>query len=198
MRHHYVYYSYEEFGRGYIGSRTCNCLPEEDTDYFGSFTEKTFNPVAKIILKSDYKTRREATADEVILHNAYDIAKNPHFVNRAKQRGEGFSTEGTKLRKETRQKLSEAKTGRNLSENHRLKISRAQTGEKNHNYGKPLSEEAKQNLSEKNSGEGNPMFGKTGDNHPVGGTTWWVNSNCDTIRRSECPGPGWQPGRKWR
>ena len=32
--YHYVYYSYEEYGRGYIGSRTCRCLPEEDINYF--------------------------------------------------------------------------------------------------------------------------------------------------------------------
>ncbi len=48
---HYVYYSYEEWGRGYIGSRTCKCHAKDDVKYFGSFLDKTFNPTQKIILK---------------------------------------------------------------------------------------------------------------------------------------------------
>jgi hypothetical protein len=39
--HFYVYYSYEEYGRGYIGQRQCKCLPEKDVNYFGSFHDKT-------------------------------------------------------------------------------------------------------------------------------------------------------------
>ena len=50
-KYFYVYYSYEEFGRGYIGSRICKCLPEEDIKYFGSYKDKTFNPTEKIILE---------------------------------------------------------------------------------------------------------------------------------------------------
>ena len=52
MKHFYVYYSYEEYGRGYIGKRECKCLPEEDVSYFGSFKDKTFNPTQKIILET--------------------------------------------------------------------------------------------------------------------------------------------------
>jgi predicted 2-oxoglutarate/Fe(II)-dependent dioxygenase YbiX len=33
MESHYVYYSYEEFGRGYIGCRTCECLPRRRSIY---------------------------------------------------------------------------------------------------------------------------------------------------------------------
>jgi len=83
--YHYTYYSYEEWGMGYFGSRSCDCLPEEDVNYFGSFSDKNFNPTYKIILKSDYKTREEATSDEIILHNFYEVDKNPHFANKAKQ-----------------------------------------------------------------------------------------------------------------
>jgi general stress protein YciG len=82
--YYYTYYSYEEWGRGYIGSRGCYCLPEEDIRYFGSFGDKTFKPTQKIILKSDYSTREEALADEIILHDFYDVANNSHFANRAK------------------------------------------------------------------------------------------------------------------
>lgn len=83
--YHYTYYSYEEYGRGYIGSRTCKCLPEEDVKYFGSFKDKTFKPTCKIILKSDYFTREEAYADEIILQQHYKVVENPHFANKAYQ-----------------------------------------------------------------------------------------------------------------
>lgn len=82
---HYTYYSYEEWGRGYIGSRSCKCLPEDDVKYFGSFKDKTFNPTHKIILRSDYKTREECLADEVLLHEFYRVHLNSHFANLAKQ-----------------------------------------------------------------------------------------------------------------
>ena len=82
--YYYTYYSYEEYGRGYFGSRGCGCLPEEDVRYLGSFTDKTFKPTQKIILKDDYATREEAYADEIILHDYYDVGNNPHFANRAK------------------------------------------------------------------------------------------------------------------
>ena len=87
--YHYTYYSYEEWGRGYIGCRSCNCLPEEDVNYLGSFYDKTFNPTQKIIL-GIYETREQAIEAEVILHDFYDVANNPHFANRAKQTSTKF------------------------------------------------------------------------------------------------------------
>jgi len=88
--YHYTYYSYEEWGRGYFGVRSCDCLPEEDVRYFGTYKDKTFKPTQKIILKSDYITRAEANADEIILHDYYDVGNNPHFANRAKSSSTGF------------------------------------------------------------------------------------------------------------
>jgi hypothetical protein len=85
QEYYYTYYSYEEWGRGYFGSRGCKCLPEEDIKYFGSFSDKNFNPTQKIILKSDYSTREEAYVDEIILQRYYKVVENPHFVNRAYQ-----------------------------------------------------------------------------------------------------------------
>jgi hypothetical protein len=87
--YHYTYYSYEEYGRGYIGSRTCECLPEYDIRYFGSFYDKTFKPTQKIILKT-YEFREDALNDEVILHNFYEVHINPHFANQAKQTSNKF------------------------------------------------------------------------------------------------------------
>jgi hypothetical protein len=89
--YHYVYYSYEEYDRGYIGSRTCKCLPEEDIKYFGSFKDKAFKPTQKIILKSDYATREEAYTDEIILQQYYKVVENPHFANRAYQTSTKFN-----------------------------------------------------------------------------------------------------------
>ena len=83
--YYYTYYSYEEWGRGYFGSRGCKCLPEEDVKYLGSSKDKTFKPKYKIILKDDYATREEAYADEIILQEYYKVVENPHFANRAYQ-----------------------------------------------------------------------------------------------------------------
>jgi hypothetical protein len=88
--YYYTYYSYEEWGRGYFGSRGCECLPEEDVKYFGSFSDKTFKPTQKIILKSDYATREEAYADEIILQQYYKVVENPHFANKAYQTSTKF------------------------------------------------------------------------------------------------------------
>ena len=88
--YYYTYYSYEEWGKGYFGSRTCKCLPEEDIKYFGSFSDKTFKPTQKIILKDDYATREEAYADEIILQRFYKVVENPHFSNRAYQTSTKF------------------------------------------------------------------------------------------------------------
>jgi hypothetical protein len=86
---YYTYYSYEPFGRGYIGSRGCKCSPMED-EYFGSFTDKTFNPTEKIIL-TEHQTRKEALETEVKLHEFYQVHINPHFANKAKITSSLFS-----------------------------------------------------------------------------------------------------------
>lgn len=107
--YYYTYYSYEEWGKGYIGSRGCKCLPEEDIKYFGSFKDKAFKPTQKIILKSDYATREEAYVDEIILQHYYKVVENQHFVNRAYQTSTKFYVP-----------IEQAKeTGRKVQENNR-------------------------------------------------------------------------------
>lgn len=117
-KHFYVYYSYEEFGRGYIGSRGCKCLPEEDSRYYGSFRDKNFNPTQKIIL-GVYESRKDAYEAEILLHEFYDIARNPHFANRSKMLTAGFSVEGVPIGK-----------GKILSEEHKRKIRESNIGKK--------------------------------------------------------------------
>lgn len=88
--YYYTYYSYEEWGRGYIGSRKCYCLPEEDVKYLGSSKDKTFRPTQKIILKDNYATREEAYADEIFLQQYYKVVENSHFANRSYQTSTKF------------------------------------------------------------------------------------------------------------
>ena len=210
---HYVYRSYEPLGRSYIGSRTCKC-PIEDDSYMGSYTDKTFSPTQKEIL-AICETRKEALRTEMFFHEMYDVARSPMFANRAKQTGTGFTTQGTTPSEETRQKLSEAKSGEN-----------------NPMFGKNHAEETRQKISEAKIGENNPQFGKTGEDssrfgkthteeakQKIGkaskgripseetrqkirekslGSLWYVNSTGETCFCQNSPGPEWQRGRKWR
>jgi len=89
MKHFYVYYSYEEYGRGYIGKRECECLPDEDINYLGSFHDKSFYPTQKIILET-FENVEKALEAECALHDFYEVDKNPHFANRAKQTSKKF------------------------------------------------------------------------------------------------------------
>jgi general stress protein YciG len=87
---YYTYYSYEEFGRGYIGKRSCKCSPEEDVKYFGSYRDKTFKPTQKIILET-YDTVEEALADEIKVQRFFKVVENSHFANQAYQSSNKFS-----------------------------------------------------------------------------------------------------------
>lgn len=109
-KHHYVYYSYEEWGRGYIGVRSCDCMPEEDTKYFGSFKDKTFKPTGKTILFV-CKTRKEAAEIEMELHTFFDVAVNPQFANMAKATSTGFNRAGVLESEKTKKKKSESNSG---------------------------------------------------------------------------------------
>lgn len=116
-KHFYVYYSYEPWGRGYIGKRECLCLPEEDVKYFGSFRDKTFKPTEKIILEL-FDSRESALEAEIVLHNFYQVDINHHFANKAKQTSKHFEcrTYGENnpaKRPECRKRISETKLGEN-------------------------------------------------------------------------------------
>jgi molybdopterin converting factor small subunit len=88
-KYFYVYYSYEPWGRGYIGKRECECLPEEDVKYFGSYRDKTFKPTEKIVLQT-FDTVEEVLQAEILLHEFYEVDKNPHFANKSRQTSTGF------------------------------------------------------------------------------------------------------------
>lgn len=154
-RYHYVYYSYEEWGRGYIGSRSCDCIPEKDTNYFGSFTDKTFKPKNKIILQ-EFNCRKDAFKFEAFLHEFYQVHINKHFANRAKLTTTGFSRLGIKLSRETREKMSKSAKGRIFSLDTREKIKKSRLGKSTSRKQKEKARETCKNRI----GNKNPMFGK--------------------------------------
>jgi len=113
-KHHYVYRAFEEGGRDYIGRRTCNCLPKEDIGYFGSFKDKTFKPVGKVILFV-CETRKEAAEIEIELHDFFDVAVNPQFANKAKATSSRFDTTGVPKTEEQKKKISDKMSGRTFT-----------------------------------------------------------------------------------
>lgn len=158
-KHFYIYYSYEEFGRGYIGSRGCKCLPEEDLRYYGSFWDKTFKPTGKIIL-AEFDNRRDAYDAEVVLHKFYDVVNNPHFANQSRALTSGFTTEGRvapnrgkKASEETRRKIGEASKGRKHTEDYKKKKSLETSGEKNPMYGGTHTPEAREKIGAPHRGK---------------------------------------------
>jgi hypothetical protein len=151
MENHYVYYSYEEFGRGYIGCRTCECLPEND-DYLGSYHDKTFNPSNKIILET-FSTREEALQAEVDLHTFYQVDKNPHFANKARQKTTGFyySAKGVVRTEEYKKKMSERLKGRIIKPEWIAKMKenlKPAFGEDNPFYGKTHTEKTRSEIGQ--------------------------------------------------
>lgn len=156
----YVYYSYEEWGRGYIGRRECRCLPEEDVKYFGSFKDKTFKPTQKIILAT-FETREEMCQAEVNLHAFYEVDVNPHFANKARQTSSKFYMDRSgdknpnygKRRKRRPEEIEKQKEFYRQNGHHH-------TGKK-----MPWPEE----LKARYRGEAHHCFGKPGHNR---GMTW--------------------------
>ena len=154
MENHYVYYSYEEFGRGYIGCRTCDCLPENDY-YLGSYHDETFNPTNKIILET-FSTREEALQAEVDLHKFYQVDKNPHFANKARQKTTGFYYAEKKFGEDNpfygKSHTEETKKiirQHQIENNGYIRNRRSYKGENNPFHGKTHSEETRNLLKQK-------------------------------------------------
>jgi hypothetical protein len=158
-KYFYVYYSYEEYGRGYIGKRECKCFPEEDVKYFGSYKDKIFKPTQKIILET-FDSVEEALEAECALHDFYEVDKNPHFANRAKQTSKKFyyitSSEmmmgenNPAKRPEVREKISDAAKKRRIPEEVKQKMRKSHLGKPSPKgmLGKKHSEENKQKMRE--------------------------------------------------
>lgn len=207
MKHFYVYYSYEEYGRGYIGKRECECFPEQDVNYFGSFHDKNFNPTQKIILEI-FNSVEEALEAEIILHDFYEVDKNPHFANRAKQTSTKFYCCLNGKNNPMYGKIGEEHPayGYRHSKDVLQMFSDRQKGEKNHMYGKfgkdhpsygsKRSEETKRKLSERQIGEKNHRYGKKSWNSGKSVMMWITDGNESryVFKENEIP-QGWRRGR---
>ena len=194
--------------------RSCDCLPDEDVKYFGTFKDATFKPTEKIILRDDYETRKEANEDEIALHDFFDVGVNPHFANRAKHAAAGFCMAGIPRTEEFKQLMSEKLSGENnpmfgmggelhprygkvgeLCPVFGTRWWRSPSGKLKRSVKKPGPEWS---LGREMTGKGNPQFGRTGELGTAYGKKWWVNANGEARLSLECPGPEWQPGRKWK
>jgi len=149
-KYFYVYYSYEEFGRGYIGKRECKCLPEEDVKYFGTYRDRTFKPTQKIILEI-FASREEVMDAEIKLHNFYEVHKNPHFANKSKATSTGFYVcmEGEDNPMTAMKGENSPFKGKKHTEESKKLISEKAKGRVAPNKGKPHSEETKQKIGGK-------------------------------------------------
>ena len=160
--HHYTYeITNKKSGIRYIGVRSCNCNPNNDS-YMGSC--KILNETISVEGKENFTkkilqtfpTREEAAQHEIELHEKFDVARNPMFYNNAKATSTGFNIAGKKRTEEDKHKISKTLKGRKLSEEHKRKLSEAKKGKKGHVSwikGKKLSEEYKRKISEAHKGK---------------------------------------------
>jgi hypothetical protein len=105
----YVYkVEFPETGHVYFGSRSCECRPEEDTEYLGSpKTHKAhweaFKPV-KVILREFDNWEEANTYEAVLIEWAWSVNKSLSL--NANIGGARFSTLGVKFSEEVTNKLS--------------------------------------------------------------------------------------------
>ena len=103
-KYHYVYKitntNPNDGRKYYIGVRSSKVKPEDDTNYRSSSTflkqaliEIGHNNFNKEIL-SIWETRKEASDEEIRLHELHDVARNPEYYNKAKAKNNMFCTEG--------------------------------------------------------------------------------------------------------
>lgn len=154
--YHYVYIiSNVVEQKQYIGCRSSNVPPEDDIGkrYFSSSRDKEFmtdqrenhqNYVYEVV--DVFVDRKSAIELEIVLHETYDVGRNPRFYNNAKQTSVGFSNAGRvgyKHTDETKAKIKESQRNRMQSEEVRAKIREKSTG-------KVHTEETKAKISKNN------------------------------------------------
>lgn len=155
----------------YSGLRSCECEPEEDTEYMGS-GHAILNAIKKYgrdkfmkIIIGNFVTREDAHDCETEW-----LEKQFNFHGREWKKFKTFNfnlrlngnCNGGFCSPETRRKISDALTGKMAGRNHpmfgkqhsektRKKLSDALTGKNHHNFGKQLSDEHKMKLSGNNN-----------------------------------------------
>lgn len=171
----YTYLSYESrpFGRSYIGVRECPCFLTPETDpYMGSYTDKTFKPDKKVVLKR-FHCLEFALEHEIELHEKYNVDVWEVFANKAKQTSSKFSFRGLGEKnprfgkigiyshsKETREKIGEALKGeRNGWYGKTWKPGKHPMSGKTHS--KETKETMSKNRKGKKTGVENSFYGRT-------------------------------------
>ena len=158
--HHYVYsITYIDVPNIYYGSRSCKCLPEEDTKYWGTpvafkeFMDAHASTRIKTIICIGFNTREAATYYEAdLIREQWEIDK-PLSLN-AHIPGEKFCMLDRKHKPETRKKMSDSRKAKNNSfygQKHSpeaiRKNSEAHKGKPAWNKGIPNSLEARKKMS---------------------------------------------------
>lgn len=119
QKYHYVYRIKNIISnKHYYGCRSTNTLPTNDLGikYFSSSTDNEFisdqraNPRNyKYIVVRLFNTRVEAMSFETMLHNKFNVGRNPNFYNKVKQTSIGFDTSGITLITEEQRKIKSEK-----------------------------------------------------------------------------------------
>ena len=156
MKYYYTYLLRHKLdGRLYIGSRGCNCLPEEDTAYMSSskaVTKEYLALCAKRIIRV-FKTRIDALEHEIRLHNMFDVAVNPKFFNASKQTSIKFDRTGVPMSDKQKERISKA---------NKISCNRPEVKERYRQakLGTKVSDATKQKLRELNLGSNSPKAKK--------------------------------------
>jgi len=181
-KYHFVYYSYEEWGRGYIGVHSTDDLEDE---YLGSFSDKSFRPTTKIILLM-CDSRLEASDAECVLHAFYRVKENPHFANKYESSSTCFFRDQTGIKRDPSigENQREKMLGRSWwinTNTDEVKFTQECPGSEWVEGRPPASEETKTIMSEVRKKH-----------------KWWVKSTGETTMSEKCPGEGWVNGRKFK
>lgn len=171
----------------YIGVHTSKIPPIHDLGikYFSSSSDKEFKKDQKSNPQDyEYKiiglfpSRKEASLNEIELHEVYNVGANPRFYNRAKSTTTGFNTHDMKHTEKTKDKMSDsAKKRPPMTEEHKKNISDAKKNPSEETIkrlseshkGKKASDESKlkRKLNTPSKvGENNPMYGIKGVDNP--------------------------------
>lgn len=209
---HYTYMVSYTDGKRYIGVRTSQVEPDQDSAYIGS---SEFTPNDKVIRKEIlgiFSSREEAVRHEIDLHEEWDVARSGDFYNRSKQTSHKFDTSGVNLERsqEHNEKIKAALTGRKRSYRERMSISKAKTGKSNG----PHSEETRMKISQSNKGKPNHMQGKTykpeehlrqyASRQKYSDTYPWINESTGEMLEATCMemglkyGAGAKPTQRFR
>jgi group I intron endonuclease len=153
-RHNYSYGGIASFGEknGFYGKKHSN---ETKQKISKSNSGRTISDDTKKKLSQSHFGKRHSIETLQKIRESH-LGEKHHFY-------------GKHLSEEHKRKLSEGLLGRKFSEETIEKIRESRLGEKNPFYGKTHSMKSKKRMSEKRKGENNPMFGKTGKNHPLYG-----------------------------